>query len=306
LTKSRARYLCSNDYRKFLKKPEDFVVREVIDSKFLQKYQRADKGVEKVGKYTLFLLKKRNMTTREAINRIAKMQKVPVNEFSYAGLKDRFALTYQYVTVRGEIKPLKTDNLEISGIRKTGKRISVGDLVANEFIITLHNCRNIKKVKKMPNFFGPQRFGRNMNNHLIGRCIVKRKWEKALGLINKNSKNSYKEIRKVSKKMLKFFVNAYQSWLFNRMLETAKKRTLPIIGYDTKPGKEVKEILGKERIELKDFVVSELGIACKGSKRKAFVSVSVDIKKEADKTILRFRLPKGSYATILLGWMCKT
>ena len=81
-----------------IEKPEDFVVNEIIEKKFLQSFERTGKGVRKItGPYTLFLLRKREMTTHSAIEKVSGEFGLNVKEIGYAGLKDRFAVTSQYI-----------------------------------------------------------------------------------------------------------------------------------------------------------------------------------------------------------------
>jgi len=282
-----------------LKSADDFVVKEIINPKFLLKYKR-EKKIEKMsGPYSLFLLKKKNLTTIEAIRKIAKKFSIPLENFGYAGLKDKKAITYQYVTVKGEIEEYEDEGIKIFNIKKIDRPIAVGDLIGNEFTITLHRCKNLDKIdeavasieKGIPNYFGPQRFGRN--NHELGKLI----------LINKE---------RIDKKHAKFFIHAYQSYIFNETVNEYIRKNkkpyfkyIPVVGYNTKLGnskidKIIKKILKKEKINIKDFKIDELRICCNGSKRKMFIKTKIDYKIFGSDVILKFFLPKGSYATNVL------
>ena len=268
------------DLKKYVKSPGDFIVREAIDGKFLRKFRRAGKGVEKMsGPYTLILVKKMGMTTEDAVKIIAEKFGIGKRLVGYAGLKDKFAITEQYMTVKKDIISFREENMEISVIGKTDRHISVGDLICNEFEITLHNVRNtkkiignIKKIEKswLRNFFGPQRFSKN--NHIIGGLLAKKEFEKAEKLL-------FRKIESVPKERLKFYLHAYQSCLFNRKLKKTKKAF----------------------IELKPIKIDELRISCAGGKRKAKIKtgkIACEISGNVMK--LKFALPKGSYATALL------
>lgn len=294
-----------------LTRPEDFIVKE-IPPKF-KKYERYKSGVRRIeGLYTLLLLKKKNMTTKDALNIISK--KFNIEKIGYAGMKDKFAVTFQYITVKGDIENFKESNLEAEKICKVNRWLDIGDLEGNEFIITLHRCRignmqrlmNEIKERGIPNYFGPQRFGKNLNNHKIGKYIIKKEFNKALSLINKNCKKKYDNIHCVSKDLLKFFIHSYQSWIFNKILDEyirqnkiAKK--IEIIGYDTKTrGGIINKIIRKEKIRPEDFRIDELMISCSGTKRKAFIRPKIKYEVKDDDVQLSFSLPKGSYATVLL------
>ena len=72
----------------------------------------------------------------------SKITKKPRKFFSYAGAKDKNAITTQYVSVKSTIKPFSKKDLEIKVIGKGNQPISLGDHDSNEFILTI---RNIKK-----------------------------------------------------------------------------------------------------------------------------------------------------------------
>ena len=101
----------------------------------------------------------------------------------------------------------------------------------------------------MPNFFGPQRFGSKKNNHEIGKLIVDKKFAEALNMINASG-GRYASLKHVEKRKLKFYINAYQSEIFNKKLEIT-----------TKTGK----------IKIPGFNVDELMLSCSGFEREAYV-----------------------------------
>ena len=191
--------------------------------------------------------------------------------------------------------------MSLEKIKQTNKKIHIGDLISNDFKITLHNCENKENLKKilkelkqkgMPNYFGPQRFGLNKDNHIKGKRILKNRMK-----INEN------------KEMIKFYIHAYQSYLFNQVLnkyiEKNQKpdfKEVSLVGSGSRINNDsVKEILEDEGIKTKDFELEQFrNIKCIGSKRQLFVKVKNIEYKENEKIELNFTLPKGSYATILL------
>lgn len=295
-------------FYKYIKKPEDFVVKEVLAERFFRKFQRSSRGVKPVSGYVLFLVKKRLMTTEQAVKRLASALNISAGDIGYAGLKDKFAVTYQYMTVREDrarkIKSLKIPGIEIMETRKTSNPIAIGDLVANEFEITLQGCSKVKPLKRIPNYFGIQRFGKEAKNHVIGKYILKRRFDKALGTINKIYRTRYNNLKEVPKQKIKFFIHAYQSYLFNKSIGRIGKGDLvAIIGYNTRLGKndqKIKALLKKEGISTKDFQISELKLRCNGAMRNASVPVKIHVTKKGKDIVLRFTLPKGSYATTVL------
>ncbi len=328
--------------KSLIEKPEHFVVHEIIDDKFTRNFTRTRKGIEKVkGKYFLYVMKKRNMTTHAALSMIAKNLGIKKESIGYAGLKDRFAVTTQYVTIKNtdkgpDLEELNLGNVQLFKVGNTDKQIEVGNLTGNHFVITLRkkhvrNLQNVKKInqKGFPNYFGEQRFGNKGNNHVIGKFLLKRKFKEALKLINENSKENLRNIQSVEKTELKFFIHAYQSWIFNAVLKECIRKKLPVkrlpvIGNSTVLGKNkadriLLEILEKDGVKSNDFKIHELRLTCNGAQRAAFVKTGIKfniLKKRGflesrrsfaspkiidDYFQLYFTLPKGSYATVVLA-----
>ena len=301
-----------------LENPEDFIVKETIDSKFFSKYSRQNRVKLAEGKNSLIIVKKRSMTTHQAVKVIAEKYGIDKKEISYAGLKDKFAVTEQYMTIKQNVEGFKENNIEVRVVGKTDKVLGIGDLIENQFEITLHNCKNLKnmpiilkkiRIKGIPNYFGPQRF--STNNHIIGKLLVKRKFSYALELINKNYTKKYNNIVNVDKKKLKFFINAYQSYIFNESLndiiKTKRKiREISIIGSDTKKIHTfMKRILDKEGISSKNFEIKELNLSCRGGNRRTFINPDIKYKIKGKDVTFYFSLPKGSYATVVLNEISK-
>ncbi len=164
-------------YNHFKKNSFDFIVEEKI------------KHVEG-GEYPLYLLKKSNVSTMEAIRLLSRFFKIHPADIGFAGLKDKFGITTQYITlIKGNFPEsvcftqrhgrwLKTKNInfyEETGfcIKKVGtryKKLNLGELEGNYFTIVLRNLskqqrtvlyQNIELVKEygFANYFGEQRFG---------------------------------------------------------------------------------------------------------------------------------------------------
>jgi len=118
---------------------------------------------------------------------------------SYGGLKDKRAVVVQYVTPTssGSGKPESVVREKFSArlIGYVQRPISRGSVVGNSFRVTLRECcaeieRNIEEVfalarsKRIPNFFGYQRFGApGAGTHRIGKAIVRRDFAEAVRLM---------------------------------------------------------------------------------------------------------------------------
>ena len=290
-----------------LKTNEDFVVREVISEKFARKFSRTSKGVSRIdGPFSVYLMKKSGENTKDAI---LKINDRTGKDVGYAGLKDKNAVTYQYITIKdADFEDMDMGNIALSFVSKSQNAITIGDLKGNNFEITLHDFGDHARMedaikhassKGFPNLFGKQRFGRNMDNYLIGRHIVKGNMKKAMEMMDAQE-------MKPSKDMTKFFIHSYQSWIFNSVLIKCIEKSqipdqLPIVGYGSKIDSDiVKNILEKECISPKDFMINELSICCRGGMRDTFVKTKIEHYFRNSSVTLKFFLPKGCYATQLL------
>ncbi len=300
--------------------PEDFIVKEISTVK-----------TEPSGKYIYFWMKKRNYNTLEAVRQIADMLRIPLKKIGYAGNKDKKAVTEQMISIesvpkeRAEQMKMKDISLEYKGSGE--ERICLGDLEGNAFEIVVRNIdKKPKAKKKFINYFGEQRF--STNNAEIGKAIIMKDFKKAVELIlrgtgmaeermqaylEKNTNNYVGALKTSHKKILMLYIHAYQSLLWNRTVQrhTAEKNEMtdvPIIGFGiATPDKCTDEIMLAEGIKPRDFIIKQIPeISSEGATRRAIaeakkVSVSAlqddELNPGMKKTIVKFILPKGSYAT---------
>ncbi len=148
-------------YLKLLKgkiktRPEEFRVEEVVDLK-----------LEDQGEYSYYKLIKRNINTFLALDLIEKYWKISRDRIGFCGLKDKRAITIQYISIKnGPEKDLTGPNFKLEYIGKGSKPLKLGDAKGNIFTITLKNInperiiKNLNKLKEIgfANYFGEQRF----------------------------------------------------------------------------------------------------------------------------------------------------
>ncbi|MBN2112052.1 tRNA pseudouridine(13) synthase TruD, partial [Candidatus Woesearchaeota archaeon] len=269
-------------------------------------------------------LKKRNYTTLRALQHIAEALKIQLKRFGFAGTKDKNAVTEQVISVRGigkeMLEKVKLKDIEIKFLGKGEKPASLGDLEGNYFEIIVRECgKKPKKLEKFRNLFGEQRFSKN--NAEVGKAIVKKDFERAVSLISENKgdneqvlarylkqnpKDFVGALRKIPIKILKMYVHAYQSCLWNRIAEKSSKDEIQIIGFGTETNEEIDRIMKEEGISTRDFIIKGIPeLSSEGGSRKVFAEVK-DLKTEQlDKKTekLSFFLPKGCYATELVRQM---
>ncbi|WP_281950781.1 tRNA pseudouridine(13) synthase TruD [Nitrosophilus kaiyonis] len=188
----------------FKQSPETFVVEEVPLYEF-----SGD------GEHLILKVRKKNLTTWQMLQSISEQVGVKVKDIGYAGLKDKNALTYQYISINKKyeesLKKFSHPNIKIVETTKHKNKIRLGHLKGNRFFIRLKkvlpvDAKKIEEVLKIilkegfPNYFGYQRFGIDGDNYILGKEIVEGK---------RKEKNRKKE---------RLFINAYQSHLFNLWL----------------------------------------------------------------------------------------
>ncbi|MFN4132216.1 MAG: tRNA pseudouridine(13) synthase TruD, partial [Caldimicrobium sp.] len=164
--------------------PEDFFVSEVISI-----HPTGE------GEYSFYLLKKRNITTWEALGKISKKWRIPLKNFGYGGLKDKKAIAFQYITIKkGPKKDLSEENFELTYLGKSKEPISKAKLLGNNFEIVIRDTKikeevlkeEIEKVKTfgLPNYFDEQRFSSiKESKDFPIREIILGNYERALYLI---------------------------------------------------------------------------------------------------------------------------
>lgn len=241
--------------------PEDFIVEEMNTLHFDNK-----------GAYSYYKLKKINTDHNTALQTIANALNINRKYINAAGVKDKHAITTQYLSIsQGPKKDFKTENIELTFLGNGKERINIGQLEGNTFAITVRNIteeeikifeKNIKKQKEhlcIPNYYDDQRFGMHKDNAMIGKLFLKRQWKEACTILKEREKK-VKEflqtkptdyigaLRTILKQQLRMYVHAYQSYLWNETVKEfinenikEKKKTknekrrnehIPIIGFE--------------------------------------------------------------------------
>ena len=312
--------------------PEDFIVEEIIDLKIDDKKQD----------YSIFRLTKKNWSTFNIIEKISERLQIPQKFIGYAGIKDRKAVTTQYISIykinKEKIENLKIEDVNLEFVGYSKERINLGDLKENKFKITIRNLnKKIKLPKKLQleNYFDSQRFGKDNNTHEIGKLILKRNFKEVCKILNLeiNNNDPIGALRKQPLKLLKFYISAYQSYIWNKNLNEIIKQNksiktikselgeisfsnkkikpfkIPLLNFDTEEDIILTKIMKEENISKLDFIIKQIPELIYASiEREAFIEIKNikskfskdELNKEKLKLVLEFNLPKGSYATMLI------
>lgn len=149
--------------------PEDFQVEEELPF--------APSGA---GEHLLLRVRKRGQNTEFTARRLAQCAGVSAREVSYAGLKDRQAVTTQWFSLligRRQIPDwsgLAVEGIEVLEVHRHARKLRRGALRGNRFVILLREFSGDAAgtearlrtlvTRGVPNYFGEQRFGREGGN----------------------------------------------------------------------------------------------------------------------------------------------
>jgi len=159
--------------------PEDFVVREV---------SKHPEGSDD-GRFVIAEVTSRNWETNRLVRMMSRSMGISRERIGFAGTKDKRAVTTQLMSFEAPTESLSKVDLKditISNAYRSRRGIQIGDLIGNDFEITVRGCgthnipeiidsvsSDINALGGFPNYFGVQRFGASRPiTHLVGKSIV--------------------------------------------------------------------------------------------------------------------------------------
>ncbi|MEQ8766313.1 MAG: tRNA pseudouridine(13) synthase TruD [Planctomycetota bacterium] len=161
--------------------PEDFRVIE-----------RISPAIEPSGGHSLYWLRKKKLTTPEAIRELASANGLSPTAFAFAGLKDRQGVTEQVISVTGKTIHYESSQIKLKYLGRSGRPVQRDDSEGNRFEITVRKLdrkgiervlENAEEVRKtgVPNYFDSQRFGCLRHGQgFIARNVIQGDFETAL------------------------------------------------------------------------------------------------------------------------------
>jgi tRNA pseudouridine13 synthase len=307
------------------------------------------------GDFLYLWIEKEAMGAEYFVRQIARRLDLPVGEVGTAGLKDRQAVTRQMVSVPAQaeerLKDLEGDGIRLLHVSRHGNKLKPGHLHGNRFRILIRQIAQevsdrlpplLERLRQsgLPNFYGPQRFGRDHETLQLGMALLRREAEKADG----NAK------RRCGPFLRKLALSAAQAALFNlylaRRLEEGLLRKVlegdvmarwpfggmfvaedvareqqrfeerdivsagPIFGRKTFPARgeaAAREALVLAAAQLTPASFAGLGKLVQGTRRHNLIYVEdLAASVEEEGVRLTFTLPAGSYATVLLRELMKS
>jgi tRNA pseudouridine13 synthase len=141
------------------------------------------------GEHVFAKIEKRGLTTSMAVERIAKALNVKDRDIGVAGMKDRHAVTRQWISLPpptqvGAVEALVLEDITILEVGKHGNKLRTGHVRSNRFQLRVRGCgeasvaraseilERLARPPGAPNWYGEQRFGRDGDNAARGRAIV--------------------------------------------------------------------------------------------------------------------------------------
>jgi len=169
--------------------PDDFVVEELVTSVELSSEDRPDY-------FPVYKVEKRSIDTMHMAEELSQDLKSKV---AYAGMKDKKAWATQYATPTSlrSARPSRVvrERFTATLIGYAPRPLSREAVAGNRFGITLRECcpdieatvadaMQWAREKKVPNYYGLQRFGgMGAGTHRIGRAMVRNDFQEAVRLL---------------------------------------------------------------------------------------------------------------------------
>ena len=315
--------------------PEDFRVTEI------EKIRPCGEGT-----HAWLRIRKRGVNTEEVAAMLARHAGTSRSAVGFAGMKDRLAVAVQWFSVdlAGCDEPrwsaLESDSIEVVEVVAHRRKLRRGTLLGNRFVIVLRDVTvsgaslderlDAIRARGIPNYFGPQRFGRDgANLRLAHSLLVDRR-----------------RIRDRLRRGLA--LSAARAHVFNRILAVRVQAGVwgtPVAG-DVMMLDGRGSVFGVDRIDddiagrtargeihptgplwgrgerlatraardVEDRVARETASLCEGLERERVSQArralrinvrALECRVEAQGSVsLRFTLPPGAYATTLLGELC--
>jgi tRNA pseudouridine13 synthase len=306
--------------------PEDFKVDEVLGFELTGE-----------GEHLFLRIEKRGLNTEELVKSLARTLDKSEKAISYAGLKDRQALTTQWLCVHcpgeelAESNALQGPGWRVLESKRHLKKLKTGTLAANDFSLVLRDLSERSEIEArlaqiqasgVPNYFGPQRFGYD------GQNLVK---AKELLLDKLKPKNRF---------LRGIYYSAARAFLFNQILaervgqgnwnKALTGEVLQLAGsnsiftveildelistrvseFDISPAAPLwgrgQERAAKEALAIQEQALADFRAWCEALEKqgldRAYRSLILQVENlnwnwDGDALLLNFRLTSGSYAT---------
>ena len=171
------------------------------------------------GEHLYITITKRGLSTPDLVRRLSSSLGIKAQAVGVAGLKDARAVTTQMVSLQGvtpeRVMALKTDEalLSLHILGRHRNRLRTGHHSGNRFRLVIrkvagHAPETVPAIlhqlhaRGVPNYFGPQRQGKDGDNYKTGAVLL----------------HDARRREKMNRNQRIWYLNSYQSFLFNRIL----------------------------------------------------------------------------------------
>ncbi|TCJ98765.1 tRNA pseudouridine13 synthase [Volucribacter psittacicida] len=174
------------------------------------------------GEFVLLWVRKRDCNTLFVAEKLAQFAGIPLRQVSYAGLKDRKAVTEQWFCLHlpkqtPDFSQFHLEGVEILQVTRHQRKVRIGSLAGNHFQLLLRNVVEepalLERLQNMaqqgvPNYFTEQRFGRD--GHNLTQAI---RWANG-------------EIKVKDRHKRSFYLSAARSEIFNQIVSARLEQGL--------------------------------------------------------------------------------
>ena len=290
------------------------------------------------GEFVAVKVRKTDCNTLFVGEQLAKFAGISARNMSYAGLKDRKAITEQWFSLQmpGQPTPdfsqFSLEGVEILEVTRHQRKIRIGSLQGNHFEILLRKAEETDELKVrldflakngFPNYFTKQRFGRDGNNltqalrWANGEIKVKDRNKRSFYLSAARSEIFNLIVAKrielgLAQQVLNgdiLQLNGSHSWfvvdesedlaqLQQRLAQQDVLLTAPLIGEEEKSAVDFENEIFAQHQALFDLMRQE---RMKAARRPILMQPQqFQWQFEPNGLRLQFALPAGSYATALI------
>jgi tRNA pseudouridine13 synthase len=184
------------------------------------------------GDHVFVRIEKRGMTTPAAVAAIARALGIAERDIGVAGMKDRHAVTRQWLSVPPPITPeqaraLAVPDVTILDAARHGHKLRTGHVRGNRFVLCVRDVApdaaararvilaELAAAPGAPNWYGEQRFGRDGDNAARGRELLS------------GDKPRGRRDRRMDRLMLSALQSElFNAWLVARMRDGLYRRAL--------------------------------------------------------------------------------
>ena len=311
---------------------EDFRVTEI--EKFLPSGS---------GTHAWLRIRKQGVNTEEVADALARIAGAPRSAVGFAGMKDRVAVATQWFSIdmAGRTEPrweeLESESLEVLEVSSHQRKLRRGALLGNRFEIVLREATasstalqsRVESLRAtgVPNYFGPQRFGRNGANLRLAWSVlvdgrrIRDRYRRGIAfsaaralvfnriLAARVESGSWREpvngdVMMLDRRGSVFELDSADATIGARIESGAIHPSGPLWGRG-------RRLVKNDARAIEDRVVAEMAELCEGLERERLeqgrralrvMVPELDCRTEPDGRVwLVFSLPPGAYATTVLG-----